>query len=325
MPTIGEIVIFLQAEDSLLQLVEAANSTTIHRPAPIAEAGPGEVSFCGATARNPQGLLERTRASLLIIDRSISFDEKRLAQAGVQAVVLRDNARLAFMRVIDKFFAHPRPQGIHPTVVISPTARIAPDVYIGAYCVLGEVTIGQGTVIHSGVHIYDSVRIGRNVTIHSGCVIGADGFGFERDEAGELEKFPHVGGVVIEDDVEICALTHVARGTLGDTVIGQGTKIDTFVHVAHSVRIGRHCAIISHAMLGGGLMIGDFSWVAPSACLRDRIAIGSGVTVGLGAVVTKDVPDGTTVFGSPARELAEQKRLLAHWAAVIAQAEQNQP
>ena len=311
MPTIGEIVAFLQAEDSLLQLVEAANSTIIHRPAPIAEAVPGEVSFCGGTARNPQELLERTRVSLLIIDRRISFDEKRLAQAGVHAVVLRDSARLDFMRVVDKFFARPRPQGIHPTAVISPSAKIAPNVYIGSLCSIGEAEIGEGTVIYASVHIYDGVKIGRNVVIHSGAVIGADGFGYQRNEAGELEKFPDVGGVVIEDDVEICALSHVARGTLGDTVIGQGTKIDTFVHVAHNVRIGKHCAIISHAMLGGGLTIGDFSWVAPSVCLRDRITIGSGVTVGLGAVVTKDVPDGATVLGTPARELDEFKRLLS--------------
>ncbi len=310
MPIIGEIVEFLQAENSLLQLVEAANSTIIHRPAPIAEAVLGEVSFCGATARNPQGLLERTRASLLIIDRSISFNETRLAQAGVQAVVLSDNARLDFMRVVDKFFARPRPQGIHPTAVISPSAQIAPNVYVGPLCSIGEAEIGEGTVIHAGVHIYDGVRIGRNVVIHSGVVIGADGFGYQRNEAGELEKFPHVGGVVIEDDVEICAFTHVARGTLGDTVIGQGTKIDALVHVGHNIRIGKHCAITSHAMLGADT-IGDFSWIAPSACLRDRISIGSGVTVGLGAVVTKDVPDGTTVLGTPARELDEFKRLLS--------------
>lgn len=318
MPTIGEIVSFLQAEDSLLRLVEEVHSTVIHRPAPIAEAVPGEVSFCGATARKPQELLDRTRASLLITDRGISFDERRLAQAGVHAVVLRDNARLDFIRVVEKFFARPRPQGIHRTAVISPLAKIASDVYIGPLCTVGEAEIGGGTIIHAGVHIYDGVRIGRNVTIHSGCVIGADGFGFERNEAGELQKFPHIGGVVIEDDVEIFALTHVARGTLGNTFIGQGTKIDTFVHVAHNIRIGKHCAIISHAMLAAET-IGDLSWIAPSACLRDRIAIGSRVTVGLGAVVTKDIPDGTTVMGLPARPIEEQKRLLRRLSALAAQ------
>ena len=318
MPSIGEIVTFLKAEDSLLQLVEEVHRTVIHRPAPIAEAVAGEVSFCGATARNPQQLLDRTRASLLIIDRGIAFDEKRLAESGVQAVVLRDNARLDFMRVVDKFLARPRPQGIHRRAVISPLAKIASDVYIGPLCTVGEAEIGGGTIIHAGVHIYDGVRIGRNVTIHSGCVIGADGFGFERNEAGELEKFPHIGGVVIEDDVEICALTHVARGTVGDTLIGQGTKIDAFVHVGHNIRIGKHCVIASQAMLGAD-MIGDLSWIAPSACLRDRIAIGSRVTVGLGAVVTKDVPDGTTVMGAPARPIEEQKRLLRRLSALAAQ------
>lgn len=309
MPTIHEIVEFLQAEDSLLQLAEKSNSTIIHRPTPITEAVEGEVTFCGATARNPQELLNQTHASLLIIDNGILFEEKRLAKVGIQAVILSDNARLDFIRVVDKFFAHPCPKGVHQTAVISSTARIAPDVHIGAYCVIGDVIIGQDTVIHSGVHIYDGVRIGRNVIIHSGCIIGADGFGFERNKAGELEKFPQVGGVIIEDDVEICALTHVARGTLGDTVIGQGTKIDAFVHVGHNTRIGKHCVITSHAMLAADT-IGDYSWIAPSVCLRDRILIGTGAFVGLGAVVTKDVPDGATVAGNPARDLTEFKKLL---------------
>jgi UDP-3-O-[3-hydroxymyristoyl] glucosamine N-acyltransferase len=122
--------------------------------------------------------------------------------------------------------------------------------------------------------------------------------------------------VVIEDDVEICGLTHIARGTLEDTVIGQGTKIDALVHVGHNIKIGKHCVITANAMLAAN-NIGDYSWIAPSATLRDRIDIGQRVIVGLGSVVTKDVPDGMTVFGSPAKENEEQKVLLNYFTEVL--------
>jgi UDP-3-O-[3-hydroxymyristoyl] glucosamine N-acyltransferase len=317
-PTLGDLIQFLACRE-ITQLPGFREDMLIERAMPAGEAGPNTVAFCGLTARDPVSLLAASHATLLIVDQTLLVNLDRLAAAGVQAVIRSPNPRLDFVRTIERFFTRPRPRDIHPTAVVDLEAVIDADVFIGAYCVIGQVTIGQGTVIHSGVHIYDGVRIGRNVTIHSGSVIGADGFGFERNEAGELEKFPHVGGVVIEDDVEICALTHVARGALADTFIGQGTKIDTFVHVAHNVRIGRHCVIISHAMLGGGLTIGDFSWVAPSACVRDRLSIGTGVTVGLGAVVTKDVPDNSTVMGVPARPADEQRRLLKRLSALAAE------
>ena len=201
--------------------------------------------------------------------------------------------------------------------MISPSARIGQDVYIGPLCTVGEeVEIGAGAIIHAGVHIYDRVRIGCNVIIHSGTVIGSDGFGYERNEAGELVKFPHIGGVVIEDDVEIGANTCIDRGSLGDTTICRGARLDNLVHIAHNVRVGAHTAVIADAMIGGGTYIGDSAWIAPSVCLRDRITIGARAVVGLGALVTRDVPDGVTVLGAPAREISEQKRLLTHWANV---------
>jgi UDP-3-O-[3-hydroxymyristoyl] glucosamine N-acyltransferase len=310
-PTIGEITAFLRSENSFFQFAEAADKAIIRRPAPIMEAVPGEISFCGATARNPHGLLDGTRASLLLIDHNIAFDKKKLAEAGMLAVIVRDNARLDFMRVVQKFFVFPRPHGIHPTAVISPAAHIAANVSIGPLCSIGAAEIGVGTILHAGVHIYDRVRIGRNVTIHSGTVIGADGFGYERNEQGELERFPHVGGVVVEDNVEIGANTCIDRGSLGDTYICTGSRIDNLVHIAHNVYVGKHAAVIAKTMVGGGTHIGDGTWVAPGACVRDRIFIGDRVTVGLGALVTKDVPDRATVLGSPAREIDEYKRLLS--------------
>lgn len=316
MITIISISDFLQAKHSLHWLSSKVD-VVIKRPAPITEARAGDVSFCGSTAKNPEALLTKTYASLLILDRTIPLDETALSKAGVKAVIITKNARLDFIRVVKHFFDQSRPVGIHPSAVIAPSALIASNVYVGPLCTIGErVEIGERSVIFAGVHIYDRVQIGKNVTIHAGSVIGADGFGYERNEANELEKFPHVGGVLIEDDVEIGANTCIDRATLGDTRICQGACIDNLVHIAHNVRVGRHAVVIANAMIGGGTRIGDFAWVAPSACLRDRISIGDSSFVGLASLVTKDVPNGETVLGSPARRLEENKRLLAHWAAV---------
>jgi UDP-3-O-[3-hydroxymyristoyl] glucosamine N-acyltransferase len=308
MITIEHIARFL--EPSKLRLLDqAAGQLVISGPAPIDQAGPGQVSFCGATARLPHELLKQTRASLIILDRGLA---EKAAGAALAAVIESDNARLDFMRVVDRFFAPARPRGIAPSAVIATTARIAPDAHVGAGCTVGEdVEIGANTVIHAGVHIYDRVRIGKNVTVHAGTVIGADGFGYERNAEGQLVKFPHVGGVVIEDDVEIGANTCIDRGSLGDTRVCRGARIDNLVHVAHNTLVGRHAAVIAHAMVGGSTKIGDYAWVAPSACLRDRIDIGERAVVGLAAVVTKDVPAGATVMGAPARDAASQKRMLA--------------
>lgn len=308
MTTILNIAEFLQS--AKLKLRDSKfGGQVISGPAPIDLAGPGQVSFCGATARNSKDLLTNTHAGLLILDGALSGTA---TSAEVLAVIESDNARLDFLRVVQHFFAPARPHGVSPHATIAASARLAPDAYVGPGCTVGEqVEIGSGTVVHAGVHIYERVRIGKNVTIHSGTVIGADGFGYERNDDGELVKFPHVGGVVIEDDVEIGANTCIDRGSLGDTRVCQGARIDNLVHVAHNTVVGRHAAVIAHAMVGGSTRIGDYAWVAPSACLRDRIEIGEHAVVGLAAVVTKDVPAGATVMGAPARDADSQKRLLA--------------
>jgi UDP-3-O-[3-hydroxymyristoyl] glucosamine N-acyltransferase len=314
MTTINAIARFL-APCPLRPLADGAEDRAVQGPAPITEAGPEQVSFCGSTAKHPQALLQSTHAGLLIVDRTLDVDHKGLAAAGVAAVIESENARLDFMRVIKQFFSPPPPQGIAPSAVIAASAQIAADAYVGPLCSIGEnVEVGAGSVIHAGVQIYDRVRIGNDVTIHAGCVIGADGFGYERNSEGELVKFPHVGGVVIEDGVEIGANTCIDRGTLGDTRVCEGARIDNLVHVAHNTVVGRHAAVIADAMIGGSTRIGDYAWIAPSACLRDRISIGEKAVVGLAAVVTKNVPPETTVIGSPARDLKTQKRILARLA-----------
>jgi UDP-3-O-[3-hydroxymyristoyl] glucosamine N-acyltransferase len=275
-------------------------------PTSLGAAGPGAVTFC--TARHAQDLRD-SDAAVVIVDAEVAD-----GLAGARPVLVRSaNARLDFIRVVAALFAPPPPgAGVHPAAHVDPAARLGPRVSIGAGCtVAGEVQLGEDVVLHPGVHVARGTRVGPRVVVHSGTVIGADGYGFERDEAGTLVRFPHVGGVVIEHDAEIGANVCIDRGALDDTWIGPRARVDNLVHVAHNVRIGADAAVIALAMLGGSVVIGERAWIAPGAVLRDGIAIGDGAMVGLGAVVTGNVAAGETVLGNPARDLATQKAIQA--------------
>ena len=179
------------------------------------------------------------------------------------------------------------------TLILVPDPRLA----FGRILKLFQV---EKLGIHRSVVIYDRVKIGKNVIIHAGAVIGAQGFSYNRNERGELERVPQLAGVTIEDDVEIGANTCIDCGTMDDTIIGQGTKIDNLVHIAHNVKIGKHCIIVAETFIGGSVEIGDYTWIAPQVCVRDWVNIGSNVVVGMGSVVTKTVGDNVVVMGVPA-------------------------
>jgi len=259
----------------------------------------GSIAFCSKKKiSEPIETINSSKASLIIAERGIDVENIILDN---KTVVLVDNPRDVFIKILNNCFKFVKKQGeIHHSSQVDDEADIHASVYIGPQCIIGKCTIKSNTVIHPNVVINDNVTIGKNVVINPGCVIGYDGFGYSRDQKGHLEKFPHYGGVVIEDDVEIGSNVSIDRGTLGNTLIKKGAKIDNFSHIAHNVVIGKHTQIIAHAMLGGSTKIGDFSWVAPSAALREGIKIGDKTLVGLGAVVTKDVPDNTVVVGNPA-------------------------
>jgi UDP-3-O-[3-hydroxymyristoyl] glucosamine N-acyltransferase len=212
---------------------------------------------------------------------------------------------LAFIQTVDRFFAD---LGLTTWPLASVTA-ISPDATIGA-----RVRFAAGVVIGSDVSIADDVSIGpntciantsiaRGVSIGANCSIGLPGFGYARNQAGELERFPHLGRVRIHERVEIGSNTCIDRGSIGDTIIGEGSKIDNLVHVAHNVVLGRNVVLIANSMIGGSTTIGDDAWVAPAVSVMDQIAVGNRSVLGLGAVVLKDVAEDAVMVGNPARKL----------------------
>jgi UDP-3-O-[3-hydroxymyristoyl] glucosamine N-acyltransferase len=221
--------------------------------------------------------------------------------------------------------------GIHPTAVFHPsatvdkTAEIGPFVTIGVGTVIGarvrigastaigsETTIGDDSLIYARVSIYGRVKIGARAVIHSGVVIGADGFGFELAGA-DYRKVPQVGRVEIGNDVEIGANCCIDRAALGVTLIGDGTKLDNMVHIGHNCRIGRHVLIVAQTGLAGGVTVGDYAVIGGQVGIGDKARIESRAVIGSGAGIlsSKIVHAGEPVWGTPARPLRQYLRQLA--------------
>ena len=196
-------------------------------------------------------------------------------------------------------------------VVIGAGSKIGSDVVLGAHCVVGEkATVGDGARLWPGVTIYPGASLGNRVMIHSGARIGCDGFGYVfRD--GAHNKIAHVGRCIIGDDVEIGANTTIDRGSIDDTVIGSGTKIDNLVHIAHNVRIGEKCLLIAQVGVAGSATIGDGAILAGQAGISGHLSIGAGARVAAQAGVFGDIPAGETWSGYPARPHRESLRASA--------------
>ncbi|MDE1766229.1 MAG: UDP-3-O-(3-hydroxymyristoyl)glucosamine N-acyltransferase [Thaumarchaeota archaeon] len=294
--TILQIIKYTKSKDFVLK---TKKDLRIIGFKPILLARKGDMTFCSAVGKKGLELIGKSRASLIICNVIMKKEIKRTNAS----LLFVDRPRLWFLRCVGKFTPFKKPVGIHETAIIE-SKKIGRNVYVGPFAYIGKnVTIGDNSRIYGHVCIYGNSRIGKNVVIYPSAVIGSDGFGFEKNEENEWEKFPHLGGVKIHDNVEIGACTCIDRGTLEDTIIGYGTKIDNLVHIAHNVKIGRNCLVVAQCMIAGGCILGDNVHVAMSSTIRDGIRIGENALIGMGSVVTKDIMSGSTAIGVPARPM----------------------
>lgn len=257
--------------------------------APFSSYQAGELSFT-------KGLSNLKASTVLVVPKDTALE-----QQDTVGYLLSDNTRLDFIRILSilestiGFATYDFPSEIHPS------AKIGQNVVIEDGC-----KITEGVIIEHNVVIHSGTRIGKNSRIRSCSSIGGDGFGFERLEDGRPLRFPHLGGVVIGENVEIGSCTAVACGTLSDTVIDDYVKIDNLVHIAHNCLIKKGAFIIACAEISGGVVVGENAWIAPNSCTHQKITIGDNAIVGLGAVVTKNVASNTVIAGNPAKPLVKK-------------------
>lgn len=303
MPTLGEIVEFVRGSYSGPTELQIAGVAT------LADAGELHVSFLG----NPKyaSQVESSRAAAILVEESAEGLSPRLIRV--------KNPYFAMASVVDRWFAsRPRPEGISPLAFIAPTAKIgrnvgiAPFVTVGENAVVGddaalysgvtlepESQVGEQTILYPNVSVYYRCRIGKRCIVHSGAVIGSDGYGFAT-EGGRHHKIPQVGIVRIEDDVEIGAGTTIDRAALGETVIGEGTKIDNQVQIGHNVKIGKHVLLVAQVGIAGSAELGDYVVIAGQSGVAGHLKVGRFAQVAAKTAVYHDVPEKAKVMGIPA-------------------------
>lgn len=297
----------------------------------LPEAGPEHLSLL--TDPRYRDEARESRAGALLIARGprgekLVHELRPGSESGTgPSLLIVERPSLALSRILPLFHPERRPApGIDPTAVVDPQAEVDPSAHVGPYAVVGAGTrlavevvveahvaigrdcrVGEGTWLHPHAVLYDGTELGRRCIVHAGSVLGADGFGYA-NVGGVHHKVPQVGRVSLGDDVEVGALSAVDRGALGVTRVGDGTKIDNLVQVAHNVEVGRAALLCGQAGIAGSTRLGDGVVLAGQAGVTDHLRLGDGVQVAAKSAVFGDVEPGLRVAGIPAAPLHEWRR-----------------
>lgn len=258
------------------------------------------IDWIGKNSKNKQKLAEKSKSKIIICDITLKYSENIKAEGKILIKV--ENPRLVIAKIGNEFFLEKK-VGIHHTAVLHKEVELGENIFIGANCSIGKCKIGDNCHIDANVTIYDNVEIENNVRIYSGTVIGHDGMGCEVDLDGSLVPFPHLGSVLIKDSVTIGANCSIAKGSLSKTIIGRNCKINAFVNISHNDVIGENVWISSHVNIAGSVNIGNNCVIYSSSVFREGLTVGNDVLVGMGAVVTKNIPDNEVWYGSPAKKV----------------------
>ncbi len=300
---------------------EGDEDPVIEGVASLKEARPGDITFLADKKLLPD--LTHTRAAAVVVQPGIACPVPALRAEDPYLVFARILSRFAVAR--ERVF----PPGIHPTAQIAPSVYLGEKVSVGPYAVIGEgtrigagsaigphvvvgpdVVVGEDCILYPLATVREGCILGRHVVLHTGAVIGTDGFGYLPD--GEvLRKIPQVGIVVLEDDVEVGANSCIDRATTGRTVVSTGTKIDNLVQVGHNVTIGKHCALSAQTGISGSCCLGDGVTCGGQVGIADHVQIGDGAKIAAKTGIFKDVPPGRTMFWYPAFDLQEAFRMVA--------------
>jgi len=314
--------------------LEGDGSLSLTGVAPLAEAGPGELSFVSEARYVDDWHQSRASAALVSSDVGLELN----SDAG-RALIVVDQADLAMAWALD-LFAEPLPEsgsgpGVHPTSVVDPTAELGADVEVGPFCHIGaharigassvlhgsitigsETALGEGCEVWPGTIIRERCRLGDRCVVHPNVVIGSDGFGYRpaQGEAGEkphLAKMPHIGAVEIGSDVELGAGTCIDRGKFAATRLGYGCKIDNLVQIAHNCRFGEHVLVAGGCLFGGSVDVGHWCKIGGSVGVRDHVTLGDGLEIGGGSQVWHSITKPGRYAGSPARPVGQALKELA--------------
>ena len=311
--TLGELAEALQAR------LDGDPARVVTGVAPLDSAGPDQISFLTDARYHEAARISRAGAFLAAPDVGDLPGPTLRCAAPQQALI--DLVRLFHP-------ASPVPAGVDRTALVATDARVDPTASVGPLTVIESravigpgvrlhalvyvgtgVEIGEGTVVYPHVTLRDGVRIGRRVVIHAGAVLGADGFGFAFDGTAH-RKVPQVGGVLIEDDVEVGANTTIDRATFGDTIVRRGTKIDNLVQIGHNVEVGEHSLLVAQVGISGSSRLGRGVVLAGQVGVADHVTIGDGVIAGAQAGIPSSLEAGARVLGTPARSIVQAKRIM---------------